>query len=1053
MEKSQKPASQFYTSHPQSTSASAYISNDRKGNNNNNNFANVLTIGTDEDFDFPPPPPPPIDSLPGNEAGFSPDQLPSPPRIHTNLRNFAANSSSHCPDNSINYHANSSQIHVNSAAHNVNSPQRRANPPPLASPSFYHRYSHSTPSPHRHSSLNFVAQHSAKPSENSCSSSRSIGRCQLFEEMDERILRSRRAKHDNFQQHDCNEDNLACKLSPNRTFGQTPSAHCRAISMQDHCEPTSSNYYSPRDGFRPSSAILHSKFTKPVANARLTTSDLDDSSHSSSDQCSRDGEYLIKLGINPKIDKVHSANCESKNCCGRPSESEDSALPESSSSMSPTSSNASSSSVSGRLKWASEERNKENFGNTSARYPPGPSSSSHKSHLTPLGVHHANNNAAITGNNPKIIYSNAGVIHNNNNKPKFGYGKWVQNANGKWQRVDALNGDAANEMPRAHSVDRFATLHTKTPLNCQKFTPIRQFFGSSLKIGLDAANPPSPSRASSMYPLRTSSTLVLDGGRGVELPWNHSRNQSADTFWRRPTNEDDGDEDGDGDYVDDGNAYESAVWQQRSDTLARPTPSQNVNQLVKQLEGGNRNRTIKQKDRSPQCHNTSSQNYYNNNFQNADNLLSRDISTGLTIDAKLWRNAPQNYSALKTTTHESGFSQPITVLNASTAVLTTLKTTSVSSLPQNKLSYNNHSDKIYEETLENVAEIALDSKSQEEFSSNSGHSDSSPSTAPSNSGDFAEGNKVWRKAEPRDVERLLSSDKEASTTTTTTTTTSASTPAESVRADDELLDEDSGVKQSSGITAEQVQEIRNWLSASEITKYTFFTVCLKRSRGVEDGSVGLILTSAMPDLSKVANNDEFITIQRVITGSIADYDNRLLKGDRVFFIQHKSTRNMNATDARKLLKSPAPTVNLIVGRLTAVNNATLLKNASNTFYLGEQIASGYNYSDIFTTDPARECYDTDPTTVVLHKSELGVGLSLDGGVGSKFGDRPIVVKKVFAVGSAAKSGAIGVGDEVRSIDGRPLATKTQLEAWKILNSRPEGPVTFEIYKRIVPSAL
>ena len=48
-----------------------------------------------------------------------------------------------------------------------------------------------------------------------------------------------------------------------------------------------------------------------------------------------------------------------------------------------------------------------------------------------------------------------------------------------------------------------------------------------------------------------------------------------------------------------------------------------------------------------------------------------------------------------------------------------------------------------------------------------------------------------------------------------------------------------------------------------------------------------------------------------------------------------------------------------------------------------------------TTDPALESYTPDSIFVTLVKTELGVGLSLDGGKDSRFGDRPIVVKKVF----------------------------------------------------------
>jgi C-terminal processing protease CtpA/Prc len=73
---------------------------------------------------------------------------------------------------------------------------------------------------------------------------------------------------------------------------------------------------------------------------------------------------------------------------------------------------------------------------------------------------------------------------------------------------------------------------------------------------------------------------------------------------------------------------------------------------------------------------------------------------------------------------------------------------------------------------------------------------------------------------------------------------------------------------------------------------------------------------------------------------------------------------------------------------------------------------------------------------------------MDGGFASRYGNRPIVVKKIFSVGEAARDGRLKLGDQISAINGISMEGKTQLDAWKILKSCPEGTVEFAIYKRI-----
>ncbi|KAE9548562.1 hypothetical protein FO519_008227 [Halicephalobus sp. NKZ332] len=230
------------------------------------------------------------------------------------------------------------------------------------------------------------------------------------------------------------------------------------------------------------------------------------------------------------------------------------------------------------------------------------------------------------------------------------------------------------------------------------------------------------------------------------------------------------------------------------------------------------------------------------------------------------------------------------------------------------------------------------------------------------------------------------------------------------------------------ISSEQMTEIKDLLKR-DFEKYNIFKVVLKKDKGFDDGSVGLILTSA------ITQSESYITIQRVIIGSIADRADVLDKGDRIFFIQNYSTAKLSASEARNIMKQPAPVVELIVGRF----NRQLVVTADSVFR---------DSVPTFTDDPATVRYSDEETKVVLKKSDLGVGLSMDGGINSRFGDRPIFVKKVFSVGEAAKDGRINIGDKIKSIGGKSLAKMTHLDAWKTLKACPEGLVEFVILKRL-----
>ncbi|CEF68374.1 Pro-interleukin-16 [Strongyloides ratti] len=231
------------------------------------------------------------------------------------------------------------------------------------------------------------------------------------------------------------------------------------------------------------------------------------------------------------------------------------------------------------------------------------------------------------------------------------------------------------------------------------------------------------------------------------------------------------------------------------------------------------------------------------------------------------------------------------------------------------------------------------------------------------------------------------------------------------------------------LTKSQIEELQEILK-DQYGEYEFFVVNMTRVAGITDGSVGIILTAA-----ESTSNLSTITVQRVITGSVADREGTLLKGDRLFFIQGKSTMNMSAADARRELKAPAQIVTVVAGRL----------NKFKVFRVSSSLG-GSESDNVFTGDPNMFTYSDETQTITLIKNTIGVGFSLDGGVDSSFGNRPIIIKRLFNGGEALKSGLITVGDILEKVEDTSLEGMTYLDAWKMLKTLPEGKVRLCIRK-------
>ncbi|XP_042175218.1 uncharacterized protein si:dkey-92i15.4 [Oncorhynchus tshawytscha] len=85
--------------------------------------------------------------------------------------------------------------------------------------------------------------------------------------------------------------------------------------------------------------------------------------------------------------------------------------------------------------------------------------------------------------------------------------------------------------------------------------------------------------------------------------------------------------------------------------------------------------------------------------------------------------------------------------------------------------------------------------------------------------------------------------------------------------------------------------------------------------------------------------------------------------------------------------------------------------------------------------------------VRLEKRSRDLGFSLEGGVGSSLGDKPLTVQKLFLGGPVNQ---VSPGDEVMEIEGVSLVGLRRLEAWTLIRTLPPGPVDVVLHRPDIP---
>lgn len=226
------------------------------------------------------------------------------------------------------------------------------------------------------------------------------------------------------------------------------------------------------------------------------------------------------------------------------------------------------------------------------------------------------------------------------------------------------------------------------------------------------------------------------------------------------------------------------------------------------------------------------------------------------------------------------------------------------------------------------------------------------------------------------------------------------------------------------------ESARNQLHSEGVAGQFDVLMVVLRREGEGGGSVGITLAGGADYEVKE------ITVHKVISGSIADRDGRVQKGDRVMSINGRDLRGVSHGEALHILKAPSPKVVLVLAR--DKNGSLLQQNGT----IEKEVKRKHDYTNN---------KDSEILVVELLKDATGVGFSIEGGRDSPQGNRPLLIKRIFKGGAADKDGQLEEGDEIISVNDQPVNNMTRTEAWNFLKKLPEGPVLLKARKSsIVP---
>ncbi|KAF1387936.1 hypothetical protein PFLUV_G00085080 [Perca fluviatilis] len=165
-----------------------------------------------------------------------------------------------------------------------------------------------------------------------------------------------------------------------------------------------------------------------------------------------------------------------------------------------------------------------------------------------------------------------------------------------------------------------------------------------------------------------------------------------------------------------------------------------------------------------------------------------------------------------------------------------------------------------------------------------------------------------------------------------------------------------------------------------------------------------------------------VTVHKVFHSGVAAQEGSIREGDQVLSINGTALCSYAHWEALRVLRR-TKTREMGVVVLRRGVNSIVCKRGAQTNNQGPTQTE-------FTETGRLLC-------VHLEKNSRDLGFSLEGGVDSNLGNRPLTVQKIFQGGPVDK---VCPGDEVEEIGGMSVVGMRRLEAWTLIRNLPSGPV-------------